>query len=287
MASYMALVQTREPLYAVGWELGAAGLLASLVILALSFGLFGRITEADRSLPFIRAAYAWGIFSFAQLLLLPVYNRTVGTTFSHAYFGSYRHAFTVGFISMMIVGVSSKVAPVLAGADVTRLSSLRLTFWLIQIGCAMRVGFQVLTDFYGWAFQWTALSAWVEITGFSIWAVDLWRTMGTEWSPREVALAGQVTPDSKVYDVVTRHPETEEVFLRYGFSLITNPAARRVFARSVSLAQACRLKGVALDECVEALRARSHSAPATAADYQNPGAVIEVRYSCIRDYLAS
>jgi hypothetical protein len=80
-----------------------------------------------------------------------------------------------------------------------------------------------------------------------------------------------------VYDVVTRHPETEEVFLRYGFSLITNPAARRVFARSVSLAQACRLKGVALDEFVEALRARSQSAPATAADYQNPVAVIEVR----------
>jgi hypothetical protein len=75
MTSYMALFQTREPLYAVGWELGAAGMLVSLAVLALSFGLFGKIAEADRSLPFIRAAYAWGVFSFAQLLLLPVYNR--------------------------------------------------------------------------------------------------------------------------------------------------------------------------------------------------------------------
>lgn len=152
IASYIGLFQTRKPLYAVGWELGAAGMLVSLAALALSFGLFGKIAEADRSLRFIRAAYAWGIFSFAQLLLLPVYNRLAGTSFSHAYFGSYRHAFTVGFISMMIVGVSSKVAPVLAGADQARLNSLRLSFWLINAGCAMRVGFQVLTDLFSWAF---------------------------------------------------------------------------------------------------------------------------------------
>ena len=266
MASYMALFQTREPLYAVGWELGAAGMLLSLVFLALSFGLFGKIAEADRSLRFIRAAYAWGIFSFAQLLLLPVYNRAAGTTFSHAYFGSYRHAFTVGFISMMIVGVSSKVAPVLAGADVARLSSLRLTFWLINIGSAMRVGFQVLTDLCGWAFPWTALSAWVEITGFGIWAVDLWRTMSADWSPRQAGLAEGITAESKVYDVITRYPETEEVFLRFGFSLITNPMARQVFARSVNLAQACRLKGVAMDEFVRALQARTQAVRRGASD---------------------
>lgn len=273
IGSYVALFLTRKPLYALGWELSAAGMLASLGVFAWSFGLFGKIVEADRSLPFIRAAYAWGIYSFTQLLLLPAYNRAVGTTFSHAYFGSYRHAFTVGFISMMIVGVSSKVAPVLAGADLTRLNSLRLPFWLINVGCAMRVSFQILTDFFGWAFPVTALSAWIEITGLSIWAVDLWRTMSTEWSPREVALGGVITPDSKVYDVVTRHPETEEVFLRYGFSLITNPAARRIFSRSVSLAQACRLKGVALDEFLEALQARSRGVPAP--DNQSPVAVVE------------
>ena len=276
IASYMGLFQTRRPLYAVGWELGAAGMLLSLGVLARSFGLFGRVAEADRSLRFIRAAYAWGILSFTQLLLLPVYSRAVGTTFSHAYFGSYRHAFTVGFISMMIVGVSSKVAPVLAGADPARLNSLRLSFWLINAGCAMRVGFQVLTDLFGWAFPVTAVSAWVEITGLSIWAVDLWRTMSTEWSPREVVGDG-IVPHSKVYDVITRHPETAEIFLRYGFSLITNPAARHVFARSVSLAQACRLKGVPLNEFLEALQAKSRTASASAPDHHGQLVTIETR----------
>jgi hypothetical protein len=274
IASYMGLFQTRKPPYAAGWELGAAGMLMSLVALARSFGLFGKIAEADRSLRFIRAAYAWGIFSFAQLLLLPVYNHATGRSFSHAYFGSYRHAFTVGFISMMIVGVSSKVAPVLAGADLTRLSPLRLSFWLINTGSAMRVGFQVLTDLFGWAFPVTALSAWVEITGLSIWALDLWRTMSTEWSPGAV-LGDGIARDSKVSDVITRYPETEEIFLRYGFSLITNPAARRVFARSVSLAQACRLKGVPLDEFLEALQAKSRTSPAPPAGTQGQLVAIE------------
>jgi len=257
MASYMALFQTREPLYAIGWELGAAGMLASLAILARGFGLFGKIAEADRSLPFIRAAYAWGMFAFALLLLTPVYNYAAGMRFSHAYFGAYRHALTVGFISMMIVGVSSKVAPVLAGADVSRLSSLRAAFWLMNLGNAMRVGFQILSDHAGWAFAPMAASAWVEVTGLALWAVDLWRAMNAHSAAPEAAPSGRIEPDSKVYDVVTRHPETEEVFLRFGFSLITNPAARRVFARSVSLAQACRLKGVALEEFLEALRERA------------------------------
>jgi hypothetical protein len=164
---------------------------------------------------------------------------------------------------MMIVGVSSKVAPVLAGADLTRLNSLRLTFWLINIGSAMRVGFQILTDMYGWAFPMTALSAWVEITGLTIWAVDLWRTMSSEWALREPGLTDGIRSESKVYDVITRYPQTEEIFLQFGFSMITNPAARRVFARSISLAQACRLKAVPLDQFLGALRAKScSSAPA-------------------------
>ena len=37
--------------------------------------------------------------------------------FAHTYMGSHRHAFTVGFISMMILGVSSRVVPILAGID--------------------------------------------------------------------------------------------------------------------------------------------------------------------------
>jgi hypothetical protein len=78
--------------------------------------------------------------------------------------------------------------------------------------------------------------------------------MSAKPSLEEAPPDGEISATSKVFDVITRYPETEQVFLRYGFSLITNPAARRVFARSISLAQACRLKGVPQDEFIHDLR---------------------------------
>ena len=61
--------------------------------------------------------------------------------------GSHRHAFTVGFISMMILGVSSRVVPILAGVDSKRMNSLWAPFILLNLGCVGRVLLQVLTDF--------------------------------------------------------------------------------------------------------------------------------------------
>jgi hypothetical protein len=65
----------------------------------------------------------------------------------HAFFGAYRHALTVGFIMMIIVGVSSKVVPTLSGVDVRRARSLWPTFLLLNLGNLTRVSFQIATDF--------------------------------------------------------------------------------------------------------------------------------------------
>jgi len=89
-----------------------------------------------------------------------------------------------------------------------------------------------------------ALSAWIEITGLAIWAIDLWRAMNTR--PAAVSAAGpvEIGPRAKVFDVIQSYPLTKDIFQKYGFSLIHNPLAQRVFARSISLEQACRLKHV-------------------------------------------
>jgi hypothetical protein len=44
----------------------------------------------------LRAAYFWALIALAMLALMPVYEAGLGLAFSHAYFGGYRHAFTVG-----------------------------------------------------------------------------------------------------------------------------------------------------------------------------------------------
>jgi len=262
IASYSLLVRTHHPAWGAALELSIAGLLAAVVILIRSFRLYSAGVERDRALRFIQAAYGWGALALVLLMLLPVYDLAVGVVFSHAYFGAYRHAFTVGFISMMIVGVSSKVVPVLAGVDPKDLKSLVVPFWLLNIGNGMRVLFQILTDTQPWAFPLMAMSAWVEVTGLIWWAVDLWRNMN--YRPAlavEIPETVVVAPQTLVFDMITRYPATTTVFEAFGFSLINNPVARRVFARSVTLQQACRLRRVrydvlapALQECIEETR---------------------------------
>ena len=112
----------------------------------------------------------------------------------------------------------------------------------------MRVVFQILTDSHKWAFPLMGISAWVEVTGLILWALDLWRAMGRApirpWLP--VALA--IGPRTKVFEVIENYPETVALFRQFGFSMIENPMAQRIFARSVSLGagmppQACRFCG--------------------------------------------
>jgi hypothetical protein len=255
IAAYSLLVRTKMPLWAVVLELSILGLLASAVILVRAFGVFSVKVDRDRSLRFIQAAWMWGLVALLLFALMPAYNSFKGVVFSHAYFGGYRHAFTVGFISLMTLGVSSKIVPVLGGLNPSQVSTLRATFWLVNVGNAMRVVFQILTDSYSWAYPVMAASAWIEITGLAIWAFDLWRAMGRR--PQAASSCGSVplTLAARVGDVVGAYPETVPVFLQFGFTMITNPLMRQTVARSVTLEQVCRLRGVDGQALIAALSA--------------------------------
>jgi len=97
--------------------------------------------------------------------------------FSHAFFGAYRHAITVGFIMMMIVGVSSKVVPSLSGVDIRRAASLWPTFMLLNLGNMMRVSFQIATDYTHSAYSIMGISGFIEVIGLTLWAYELVRNI--------------------------------------------------------------------------------------------------------------
>lgn len=84
----------------------------------------------------------------------------------------------------------------------------------------------------------------IEVTGLTLWAIDLWRAMGSRPQTVESTLLDSVGPETKVYAVIERYPETVSLFREFGFSMIDSPVAQRVFARSISIEQACRLKHV-------------------------------------------
>jgi hypothetical protein len=216
--------------------------------------------RADRSFKFIQAAYAWLYLSFAMLLLVPFYNWLTGQSFSHAFYGATRHAITVGFISLMIMGVAAKVVPVLNGVDTRMLSRLWLPFVLVNTGCFLRVSTQILTDLVSGAFSAIGLSGVLEVAGISLWGIGLWKVMNSNLRLNESAKACvqrpiRVLSEDKVGLVVEGAPELMPIFVRFGFTEIQNPLLRRTVARQTSIRQACRMRSIDETALLAALNA--------------------------------
>jgi uncharacterized protein involved in response to NO len=257
----------------------------TFVLLAVAIGtpfqyrLFASVAEhsRDRGLKFIRAAHIWFIIAMAMLVFTPVYNFAIfmpitgsRSPFSHAFFGAYRHALTVGFIMMMIVGVSSKVVPMLAGIDLRRTRSLWLTFILLNIGNITRVSFQIATDFSPTAYKVMGISGFIEVLGLTLWGYELIANMRAGkklekagW-PKVLPEALEISPQTKVGDVLERYPATLEIFLRHGFTPLSNPLLRKTLARAITIEQACRREDIDTTNLIMELKAVAGGAQAIA-----------------------
>jgi hypothetical protein len=236
----------------------------------------GRVRgEADRSLKFLRAAYIWLYISLGMLVLLPLYqygllgwlapdSGSARLGFSHAYYGAIRHAITVGFISLMIVGVAAKVVPTLNGVDVRALSSLWAPFVLLNTGSALRVVGQTATDFTARAFPLAGISGVLEVSGLALWGVHLWlimigrartRPAGIPSARAELAVTSgmPLVAAHRVGDVLDHYPYLLDTFLSFGFRPLANPLFRRTVARFVTMEQACRQVDVDIGRLLDAL----------------------------------
>lgn len=175
---YVSYRLTGATLFAVGLEIAFALMPIWAVLLVRQVGVFGSAGQPDRTFKFVRAAYAWLVFASLMMPFLLLYSRITHQPFAHSYWGAQRHAFTVGFISFMIVGVSSKVVPILAGVDAKKLSNLWGPFAMMMIGCTGRVVLQVLTDFFpDQAYSFIGFTGFLEVAALAWWGAELWRTM--------------------------------------------------------------------------------------------------------------
>jgi hypothetical protein len=206
----------------------------------------------DRSGKFLRIAFAWLAVSFTLLLLMPVYQWISGIAFSHAYYGAIRHAITVGFVSMMIVAMGAKVVATLRGIEADRLPSLATVFVLLNLGCLLRVGLQIGTDWHPAFFRLVGVSGMLEWTALALWSAHLAAMMlgrGRYATPQPAAAESAPTlvrAEDRVADVLDWYPQTLALLIAHGFTPLGNPLLRRTVARQVSVAQACRLHGVDL-----------------------------------------
>lgn len=241
-------------------------LVAGCAMVVLSWRPWRPFPEPDRCARFVRAAFGWLAVSMAMLLVSPAYQyayRNLGgprdLPFSHAFPGAIRHAITVGFISLMIMGFAARVVPTLNGVDPRRLSSLLGPFLLVNAGCLLRVVLQPLTDWSAGIYPLMGISGTLEVAGLAWWGIGLVRIIargrredGAQVPPRG-SRPERIEGHHRVAEVLDWFPETEPVFLDHGFTAIRQPLLRRTVARQITLAQAASLRGVPLEEWLAAL----------------------------------
>ncbi len=178
ITSYVLLLSTRNLYFAIGLEIAYLSMPVWAALLAIQVGVFRHPAQPDRTFKFIRTAYVWLLLSCGMMPFFPFYGVVTHQLFAHTYMGSHRHGFTVGFVSMMILGVSSRVVPILAGIDAKRMNSLWTPFILFNVGCSGRVLLQVLADFVpNLAYPLIGFTGFIELTALAWWGVELWHTM--------------------------------------------------------------------------------------------------------------
>jgi len=252
---------TGNHIYAAFLMLPKLMLAAGVLLVVLTWRPWRPFPARDRSAKFVRAALIWLPVSLAMVLLMPGYLRLTGLPFSHAYYGATRHAITVGFISLMIMGMAAKVVPTLGGIDPRTLPALWGPFLLVNAGCFLRVSTQILTDWHPAAFAVIGVSGTLEVASLAWWGLGLARIIlrredETTSVPRAAGeRPTRVEPQYIVADVLDLFPETLAVFERHGFTALRQPLLRRTLARQVTVAQAAHMRGVREDLLLNDLNA--------------------------------
>ncbi len=235
--------------------IGGFGTAACLALFTWALGILGPSGEAEPGLDrgyekFLRLGYAWLLISGLMLAAFSVLSVT-GRSMDHALAGAYRHAITVGFITTVMVGMASRIVPVFRGVPLYSRLLLEITFWLLAVGNLIRVLFQSLSAFGGpvWL-RMSPVSGVLELVGLLLFGVNLWKTLDA--ATEEESAAARVPPplagDTLVGDVLAADPALLPVFLGAGFTPLANPVLRRTLAKGVSIAQACRMHGVDIQE---------------------------------------
>ena len=202
----------------------------------------------------IRAAYVWLIIGVLILGAKPFFK-----AFSepqYLFHGAANHAIAVGFVTLMIIGYASKMVPTFKGVGMHSIRLSDLSFYLINIGCFLRVSTQIMIglskDSY---YSLIGFSGWIELAAIGIFGYNVWKTMNKEEEdieePQETLT--EITGDTNIANTIDQYPETLDVFKEFGFKQLSNPVARKTVAKMFTIKQATKIHPVEIDTLLKAL----------------------------------
>ena len=194
--------------------------------------------------------------------------------FAHVHFN------LLGFMSMMIYGVGYFILPRFNGRTLRWPSWVPIHFYLANIGLIGMVATAPERPSNGFIL-FSALS----VISAGVFAVNLGATMMLEPKAEEEAeeapspapeaeraaaapppAAPKVDPDTRVGEILTKWPQTVDVFVGHGFASLANPEHReQVKQIPITLRMACERHNVDLDYMVSELNGAIAPAPPKAA----------------------
>jgi hypothetical protein len=193
--------------------------------------------QMDRSHErFIRFGYGWlavslGIALF-QLMAKDPYTL-------HMLRGAANHGYTVGFASMLMIGFSMKMIPVFTGNRIWSSALTRWTFWLLNIGNTLRIGFELLSITKDPTIHHiVGFTGFLEVSALILFGINIWVTMTKEEAYEEKPIE-VFTGNETVYALTQQFPKTIPILKEAGFVKITNPMLRKTLGRAITVRKAC------------------------------------------------
>jgi len=152
------------------------------------------------------------------------------------------HLNLLGFMVMMIAGVAYHVLPRFSARPLPWPEGLKYHFILQNIGLLGMVVFHTAGGLWGEGIS-HILFVVFSVTagaGLGVMCYNLYGVL----VPAEEPPPTEISAEMKVAEVLDRFPGALPVFLQSGFAALANPAARKTFAKVISIDKACQKHGV-------------------------------------------
>lgn len=193
--------------------------------------------QMDRSHErFIRFGYGWLTISLG-IALFQLMTKDPYTL--HMLRGAANHGYTVGFVSMLMIGFSMKMIPVFTGNRIWSGNLTNWTFWLLNIGNGARIGFEILSATKNVTIHHiVGFTGFLEVTALILFGINIWVTMTKEEAYEEKPIE-VFTGNETVYALTEQFPKTISILKEAGFEKITNPLLRKTLGRAITVRKAC------------------------------------------------
>lgn len=193
--------------------------------------------EMDRSHErFIRVGYAWLAISLGIALFQIMSEDPYAI---HMLRGAANHGYTVGFVSMLMIGYSMKMIPVFTGNRIWSSHLTNWTFWLLNIGNGSRIGFEILSATKNPAIHHlVGFTGFLEVFALILFGINIWVTM-TKEEAYEAKAIEIFTGNETVFALTEQFPKTISILKEAGFEKITNPLLRKTLGRAITVKKAC------------------------------------------------